>query len=263
MSSLRNAVKRITHKERSQPQNRAHLGLLEKKTDYKGRAMDYQRKQKRIRNMQEKASQRNPDEFYFEMKNSQVIDGRHRKTEEAKQREFAAEVGTDTIRLMKSQDLGYIRMQKQKDIKKIERLQSLVKEKTNNTHTVFVQSPKEAQEFDAAEHFDTCPELMGRSFNRPRKEVLENEALKDNGLTESDVAFLSEAREREARKLLRSRARKNLEVDQRTRRLRTLERAEAHIVTDKLVQGKGRKRKIKAAQNGQPAQYQWRRKRLR
>ena len=41
MSSLRNAVKRVTHKERSQPRARNHLGLLEKKKDYQRRAKDF------------------------------------------------------------------------------------------------------------------------------------------------------------------------------------------------------------------------------
>ena len=61
MSSLRNAVKRVTHKERSQPQARAHLGLLEKKSDYKLRSKDYHRKQDRLKSMRSKAANRNPD----------------------------------------------------------------------------------------------------------------------------------------------------------------------------------------------------------
>ena len=34
MSSLRNAVKRVEHKERAQPASRKKLGLLEKHKDY-------------------------------------------------------------------------------------------------------------------------------------------------------------------------------------------------------------------------------------
>jgi hypothetical protein len=40
-------------------------------------------------------------------------------------------------------------------------------------------------------------------------------------------------------------------------------KTEAHLMTEKLVAGKGRKRKIKAAEDGQPAQYKWRRQRAK
>ena len=79
MSSLRNAVKLITHKERSQPQNRSDLGLLEKKKDYKLRAKDYHLKEEQLKAMKSKASLRNPDEFYFGMNRSTVVDGTHKK----------------------------------------------------------------------------------------------------------------------------------------------------------------------------------------
>lgn len=124
MSSLRNAVKRIAHKERSQPQARQHLGILEKKKDYKQRAKDFHRKQDRIKRLKQKASQRNPDEFYFGMKNAQVRDGRHVKTQHARQLERQDEIGPEAVRIMKDQDLSYIRMQKQRDAKKVEKLQA-------------------------------------------------------------------------------------------------------------------------------------------
>jgi U3 small nucleolar RNA-associated protein 11 len=39
-------------------------------------------------------------------------------------------------------------------------------------HTVFVDSAPEAASFDPEAYFDTPKELLGRTFNRPRKEQL-------------------------------------------------------------------------------------------
>merc|ERR1712194_457304 len=83
---------------------------------------------------------------------------------------------------MKDQDLSYVRMQKQKDIKKAEKLQSslhlLDTENvygigTRRTHTVFVGSKEDALDFDVSEHFGTIPEFAGRTFNRLRKSDIE------------------------------------------------------------------------------------------
>ena len=67
MSSIRNSLHRPTHKERSQLSHRAKLGFLEKHKDYVLRARDYHSKQERIRRLQQKAADRNKDEFYFGM----------------------------------------------------------------------------------------------------------------------------------------------------------------------------------------------------
>jgi len=284
MSSLRNAVKRITHKERAQPQHRSSLGILQKKKDYKKRAIDYHRKEDRIRAARTKASMRNPDEFYFGMKNSKVQDGKHRKTDEARQKEFEATVGLDTVRIMKDQDLSYVRMQKQRDAKKIERLQSNLHfiEGGNASggkkrkHTVFVESQKDGEEFDVAKHFDTLPELAGRAFNRPRVEALKKIALEASCLTKGvgedgmpvekataqELARAAKRAKKTARKAAKARASAYAEVEKRTKRVAAMERAEAHLMTEKLVAGKGRRRKIKPAENGKPAVYKWRRKRL-
>ena len=67
MSALRNAVKRKTHKERSQPGERRKFGLLEKKKDYVLRARDFHKKEDAIKVLKTKAAYKNPDEFYFGM----------------------------------------------------------------------------------------------------------------------------------------------------------------------------------------------------
>jgi len=43
-----------------------------------------------------------------------------------------------------------------------------------NTHTVFVDNEEKFENFDAAEHFDTVPELLDNYSNRLRKHQLEN-----------------------------------------------------------------------------------------
>jgi U3 small nucleolar RNA-associated protein 11 len=201
MSSLRNAVKRITHKERSQPSSRQNLGLLEKKSDYRLRSQDYHKKSDRLKSMRTKAANRNPDEFYFGMHKSKVDGmsgnntGRHVKTAAARSEEG---LDFDTVRVMKDQDLAYIRMKRMMDAKKIERLQSSLhylendngeddnglgrkkKKMTNRRkHTLFVEGgQEEVQQFDLAQHFETHPDLISRAFNRPRIMTLEGGAQK-------------------------------------------------------------------------------------
>lgn len=287
MSSLRNAVKRITHKERSQPQARAHLGFLEKKQDYKKRAVNYHHKEDTIKAMQRKASMRNPDEFYFGMKNAQIQDGKHQKTEEARRKELEDQIGPDAVRIMKDQDLSYVRLQKQRDSRKAQRLKEALHfigkpgEKKKAKHTIFVQSKAEVEKFDAAEHFDTVPELMDRTFNRPRKSKLRALALEQLGYeqdgedfvagledqdekpTEEDLKWQAKMAKKAARDAAKARSKAYGELEARAKRADVMAKAEAHLVTAKLLAGKGRKRKIKAAENGMPAQYKWRRKRKR
>ena len=277
MSSLRNAVKRVTHKERAQPQARSHLGFLEKKKDYKVRAQDFHKKEDRLNKMRTTAAMRNPDEFYFGMKNAQIQDGQHKKTKEAKQREFDQTVGMDTIRIMKDQDLSYIRMQKQRDAKKMERMRASLQyldegaKSTGRKHTIFVENRQEAESFNVADHFETIPELVDRAFNRPRASQLREAARQAAGVSDaagrttmgrSDLQKQVHDKRKQAKILARAKNSTYGELDARAKRVADLTRAEAHLVTEKLVASKGRKRKIKEAADGQPAQYKWRRKRL-
>lgn len=66
-STFKNRIPKRKYRERAQPANRAHLGLLEKKQDYKKRAKNYHMKEDMLNKLKVKADLKNEDEFYFKM----------------------------------------------------------------------------------------------------------------------------------------------------------------------------------------------------
>eukprot|EP00353_Schmidingerella_taraikaensis_P003896 CAMPEP_0185569862 /NCGR_PEP_ID=MMETSP0434-20130131/2367_1 /TAXON_ID=626734 ORGANISM="Favella taraikaensis, Strain Fe Narragansett Bay" /NCGR_SAMPLE_ID=MMETSP0434 /ASSEMBLY_ACC=CAM_ASM_000379 /LENGTH=93 /DNA_ID=CAMNT_0028184813 /DNA_START=71 /DNA_END=352 /DNA_ORIENTATION=+ len=66
------------YKERGQLSHRQHLGILEKKKDYKRRSADFKNKNNIIKKLGLKAELRNPDEFYHKMHAARNVDGEHR-----------------------------------------------------------------------------------------------------------------------------------------------------------------------------------------
>jgi U3 small nucleolar RNA-associated protein 11 len=180
---------RKTYRERGQSEDRAHLGLLEKKKDYQQRARDFHRKQDAIHALEVKAAFRNPDEFFHKMIKTKKKDGKHVSLDADMEPTLAEKLNLQTS------DIAYLSMKKQMEDRKIARMQGTLQmsrdkspEELKSTHTVFVDTPEEAAEFEEAEHFDTAPEYMGRAFNRPTKKQLEEgDVLVTRGLSKHDI----------------------------------------------------------------------------
>lgn len=186
MSSLKSAMKngQRTHRERGQISGRKHLGNLEKHKDYVLRAKDFHRKKKTIKSLKKKAFEKNPDEFYFQMINTKTKTGVH-----IKERASSQILTADEVRLLKTQDVNYLNLKHNSEVKKIEKLKSnlhftSLADKQPRSHIFFVDSKKEVKTFDAAKQMNTLPEFLSRTHNIPTVDTLENINLEtdaDNG----------------------------------------------------------------------------------
>ncbi|KAL8284795.1 hypothetical protein RB597_002051 [Gaeumannomyces tritici] len=116
MPSFQKLGQRPTHKERAQPLERQKLGLLEKHKDYSLRAKDFNKKKAYLKTLRQKAADRNEDEFYHKMLSRRGPGGA--LTRGAKGRNFTGAVDgdrgnralpVDAVRILKTQDLGYVR----------------------------------------------------------------------------------------------------------------------------------------------------------
>ncbi|KAI9276631.1 small-subunit processome [Umbelopsis sp. AD052] len=270
MSSLRNAVQRRNHKERGQLASRERLGLLEKKKDYVLRAKDFHSKEKRLKALREKAAQRNPDEFYFKMINSNTKGGKHVT-------ERNAALPVEMISMLKSQDKNYIKTQREISKKKMQRLQESLhfiddqdmdeedmlagfsdegedeeeeeqnqKSKKSN-HVVFVDTEEEVKKFNPAKHLNTLPELVNRKFNRPTVDTLKKNVIA-NASVDSD-----DENEKEMKKARRM---KYKELASRIVREQQLSKAEREIEIQRAIQSKGKKKRVGTDENGLPV-YKW------
>mmetsp|Transcript_15795 Transcript_15795/g.30542 ORF Transcript_15795/g.30542 Transcript_15795/m.30542 type:complete len:289 (+) Transcript_15795:117-983(+) len=288
MSSLRNAVKRRTHKERGQLAHRKKLGLLEKHKDYKLRANDFHRKEKRLNALHQRAAFRNPDEFYFKMINSKTKDGVHVLEKE--------HVSEDVKKLIRTQNLAYLQMHEEMETSKIRKLRDQLhflgevgdeggEEQLPNTHTVFLEDGEDSDEdedddnnnkatqkskgktpkrnqpvdkfskavssFDKAKYFDTTEAFADRAYNRPRQEQLRKGSLLVSGDKQAIKAAAKERREAYA------------ELEARLDRRDKLRQAMAHMQMYKNLSGKGRRMKISDGGQGKPAVYKWKPERKR
>ncbi|KAL8201636.1 hypothetical protein R6Q57_010783 [Mikania cordata] len=229
MSSLKHAVHRRAHKERSQPKERKRFGLLEKHKDYVVRAKAFHKKEDYLQNLKEKAAFRNPDEFYFKMINTKTVDGVH------KQGSGSNKYTEEELLLMKSQDIGYILQKLQSEKKKIERLTATLHSldsQPSNKHVYYAEDREDA------------------------KRIL-SETKSGGGLP----AF-----EDLPDKIKRKMAASYRELEARRNRVQELEKVYNEMALKQELQKKGRKRKLRYDEIVCPTSrpvYKWRTERKR
>eukprot|EP00013_Stygamoeba_regulata_P013901 CAMPEP_0177669034 /NCGR_PEP_ID=MMETSP0447-20121125/23174_1 /TAXON_ID=0 /ORGANISM="Stygamoeba regulata, Strain BSH-02190019" /LENGTH=215 /DNA_ID=CAMNT_0019175771 /DNA_START=211 /DNA_END=853 /DNA_ORIENTATION=- len=198
--------------------------------------------------LERKAYFRNPDEFYFGMVNSKTEDGIHKTKADQKKHSAAA------MKEMNRQDIGYLSLKRQVDAKKVERIQQdmafteAAAHDSKRKHTVFVESYKEAKEFDEEEFFDTPAKLLGRVSNRPRHA----------DLAQKPVLHGPQPTKGQLKKAQRARELKYKEVAAREKRRVRLAKAAAELEKkDRLSHARGARQRI--VKNDGTVVHKWKR----
>lgn len=225
------------HRERA---NVLRKGFLERKKDYKVRAKEFNRRENVVTKLRQKALDKNPNEFYFHMKSSRLMDGVHyeiRKDDE--------ELSPQEMKLMQTQDLNYINYKRQMDSKKIEKLQSELhftdsRDKPKNKHTFFVNNKEEKKTINFAEKMNVDPELLQMGFNIANPESLKNVSLKDIEASNQVKAL------------------KYRRLENKIKREEFLKTLSGKMQIKKCLLNKNEKaKKVKKGTAAQPAVYKW------
>ena len=191
--------------------------------DYKLRAADHREKKKRLKTLKEIAQDRNPDEFSFGMMSSKV-DKHGRKIGDRGNKALSV----DVVKLLKTQDVGYIRTMLQmirKEREELEQKMVLEDEEVRvlrdgdkgkkSSHTVYVGDVEEQEEFDEDSWF-------GKGGEWPRKARTPTEQPAD---PEADAPPKKLSKKQQEAKDLAEKEKKLL----MKKRARTQERAAAHL----------------------------------
>ena len=179
--------------------SRFTLSRLRTLQDYSLRAKDYNEKKKRLKILREKAAERNPDEFHFGMMSSrQKLTDRGNKA-----------LSMDAVKLLKTQDAGYLRTMAQQTRKARERLEqgvilghgknmrhnvSFVEESRNSKdrqHVMFVETKEQQDNFELIKAFKSSSKIL--SPPKPRTEESDNQYLEgDEEKIEAEQQVLNE-----------------------------------------------------------------------
>jgi U3 small nucleolar RNA-associated protein 11 len=174
--ALKRFLKHRDKKERGQLTHRKHLGLLEKKKDYKVRSSDYRKKRDRIRLLQSKAELRNEDEYNSGMLQNVVDSNGNVITTQQKHR------SSERMKRDKEVDVSFLKQKIKIRKKHLEQQKNQLAaldhlDTAKRTHVVFVDDEDQFKNWKAHEHFNTLPELMKRSHNRLTVDQLEDDII--------------------------------------------------------------------------------------
>ncbi|KTW28810.1 hypothetical protein T552_01440 [Pneumocystis carinii B80] len=257
MGTLKHSLQRRNHKERSQPVEREKWGLLEKPKDYRLRARDYQSKQRRLKRLREKAAEKNPDEFYFGMMKEKTKDGI-----------VIVDRGNpvlteETVRLLKTQDAGYIKMMLHIENKKVKKLEQYIytddKEATNCSakHYCFVDETNlESQE-------KTYQKQKKKNYTSQIHEKLSEEPFSHDDSIETYSNLVNEDQTTQTSKVILSANPKLIrELASRRNRIEKLSMLERQIDLQRNLQTKGERKKMGTTSDGIPI-YRWKLERKR
>jgi U3 small nucleolar RNA-associated protein 11 len=245
MSSWKNAHKAYQkpHRERHQPESRQHLGHLEKKKDYKLRADDYNAKKAELKYLHTKALDRNPDEFYYHMINSQIEEGVHK--DRAKQIEYTP----DQVQLMQTQDYKYIVTRQNMESKKVEKLRANLHKLDEiavqpvNQHTFFVDDEKEVKKFNLIDQLQTTKQLVNRRYNRLRVDDLKKGVVVQGAISSNKSDDVNKVQEN-LKEIAKSRQKEYKLLEAREARRLKLLRLQRKMELKRVLQDK--KRRVKS-----------------
>ncbi|KAI0436830.1 small-subunit processome [Xylaria telfairii] len=166
MSSLRNAVNRRVHRERDQLNDRKNrYGLLEKHKDYRLRAQDHNRKKAQLKSLRKKAEDRNEDEFYFGMLSrsgpaTALSSGSKRWDGTVAGDRGNTSLDMNVVRLLKTQDMGYIRSVRNVAMKEVRTLEERVIALGGDIDNLNNENEEDDDDLDM--DFDFGDELSGK-----------------------------------------------------------------------------------------------------
>lgn len=182
------------------------------------------------------------------MNSSKVTNGIHKELDNGT-------LDNETVKLLKTQDAGYLVHKASIDIRKAEKLKSSlhrIGERRPKEHKTFVDTQEEVEEFDAAKHFDTAPELIDRAHNRPRIADLEKGIV------------MGQHTAKQLKRIQKEKDKSYTELAMRLRRAKKLKKTVAAVQLQKSLMGKGSKRKVADGDStgGVPV-FKWKRVRSR